>query len=245
MKQAPWILCCLLFAVILYMQMCKSKPVDVVPKSAYEAMKKAVNDTAAYYEEIIKADDDAIGLAATRAEESDQRARKSEAKVTESQNIIARLNAKIEAAKKEQPNSTFIPVSPNYIDGCDSLQWVTIKQRILIDQHKLDDSALATAKAREIAVRDKKINDQQNFNTSLKRQLDSCQDKVKEKESQVKVKNQWYGEIGLKGNRLHPIGGGEIRITLINKKGVLYGAKTELVAGEVWFGLNTGIKLFQ
>src|SRR5690349_11413128 len=116
MKQAPWIICCLLFVVILLQQMCKGKhDGDVVPKSDYDAMEKRVVDTAKCFNEIIKADDAAIRLAVSHAEQSADRAKESEDKVTESQGVIARLNAKLDAAEKEKPDNTFIPVSPRYI----------------------------------------------------------------------------------------------------------------------------------
>lgn len=244
MKTAPWILSCILFAVILYLQSCPRKQSATVPASQYEAMKKAVVDTAAYYEEIIKADDDAIGLATTMAEEAGQRLRQSEDKVTASQDVIERLNEQIKEAKKEPPNSSFVPVSPNYINGCDSLVFVTGLQRIQINQQKKNYADLVTAKDQEIATRDRKLKDQANFNATLKGQLDNCLTKFKAKDS-TKVKNQWFTEVGLMGNPATPIGGGEIGITLINKRGVMYGVKGQIMAGQAWYGVKTGIKLFQ
>lgn len=244
MKTAPWILSCILFAIIIYLQACPHRQSTTVPASEYEAMKKVVVDTAAYYEEIIKADDDAIGLATTMAEEADQRLRLSEDKVTTSQDIIDRLNEQIKEAKKEPPNVSFVPVSPNYINGCDSLVFVTGIQRIQINQQKKDYANLITAKDQEIATRDKKLKNQADFNASLKGQLDNCLAKFKAKDS-VKVKNQWFAEVGLMGNPTTLIGGGEIGITLINKRGVMYGVKGQIMAGHAWYGVKTGIKLFQ
>ena len=244
MKQAPWILCCILFAVLLYLQACPRKQPATVPKSEYDAMKKAVTDTAHYYEEIIKADDAAIDLATMRAEESDQRARESEDKLTTSQADNARLIAKINAGKKEKPDSSFVAVSPMYIEGCDSLALVSGAQDLLINKYKKDNADLKAAKEHGIATRDKKIQDQARFNASLDKQLADCLAKYKEKDS-VKVKNQWFGEIGLMGNPIQLIGGGEVGITLINKKGVMYGVKAQLSAGQLWYGAKTGFRLFQ
>ena len=244
MKQAPWILCCILFAVILYLQACPRKQPATVPQSEYDAMKKAVTDTAHYYEEIIKADDAAIDLATVRAEESDQRARESEDRLTASQADNARLIAKINAGKKEKPDSSFVSVSPRYVEGCDSLALVSGAQDLLINKFKKDNADLKAAKEQEIATRDKKLKDQASFNASLNKQLADCLAKYKAKDS-VKVKNQWFGEIGLLGNRSQPIGGGEIGLTLINKKGVMYGVKAQLSDGQVWYGAKTGFKLFK
>lgn len=243
MKQAPWILCCVLFAIILYLQMCKSKPV-AIPQSDYEAMKRATDDTVKYYEQLLKADSAAIELATAHAEESADRARASEDKVTESQGVIARLNAKIDASKKEKQDGTFIPVSPHYIEGCDSLKLASEYQDILINKHKKDNAALAKAKDEEIALRDNKLIDKENLYLSIKKQLENCQVKVKEKDS-VKVGNQWFGEVGLLGNQVNPIGGGEAGITLINKRGVMYGIKGQIVGGRVWYGIKTGVRLFR
>jgi hypothetical protein len=243
MKQAPWILCTLLFSVILYLVTCNKK-VDTVPRSDYDAMVKAVTDTAHYYKEIIKADDAAIDLATIKAEESEQRARESEVKLTESQVVIARQKVKIEAAKKEKLDSSFIAVSPRFVEGCDSIALLSGAQDLLLNKYKKDNAELKAAKDKEVAVRDSALANRQRFNYALQKQLESCHAKVKEKEEE-KVKNQWYGIIGLTGNKLNPLGGGEAGITLINKKGVLYGVKGELLAGQLWFGVKTGVRLFK
>lgn len=245
MKQAPWILCTILFAVILYLQMCKTKS-DTVPKSVADAMAKATRDTVKHYEEIIKADDAAIESATAHAVQSAEKAIESENKVTAYQNTIDRLNAKIDAARKEKPNDRFIPMSPGYIDGCDSLQLTSISQGFQIKQLKKDNAGLIAAKAQEIAKRDNKLSNQQKFNTALQKQLDTCLITVKEKEKeQGKVKNQWFGVVGLTGNQVNPLGGGEVGIMLINKKGVMYGVKGEILAGQVWYGVKTGVRLFR
>lgn len=223
--------------------MCKSKPV-AMPKSDYEAMKKATDDTVKYYEQLLIADSAAIELATAHAEESADRARESENKVIASQDLIARLNAKIDAAKKEKQDVTFIPVSPNYIEGCDSLRLMSEYQGIQINGYKKDNAALTKAKEEEIALRDNKLIDKENLYLSIKKQLENCQVKVKEKDS-VKVGNQWFGEVGLLGNQVNLIGGGEAGITLINKRGVMYGIKGQIVGGRVWYGIKTGVRLFK
>lgn len=244
MKQAPWILCCLLFTVILLQRACPSKLQGTVPQSEYDAMAKAVVDTANYYQEIIKADDAAIDLATVKAEESDQRARESEDKLTASQADNARLIAKINAGRKEKPDGTFIPVSPKYIDGCDSLTLISGAQDLLINKYKKDNAILRISNEQQVAAMNKKLQDQANLNSAMKNQLANCLTKFKEKDS-VKVKNQWFGEIGLMGNPVQPIGGGEIGLTLINKKGVMYGLKAQLSGGQLWYGVKTGFKLFK
>lgn len=244
MKTAsPWIFCAIVFAILLYQLTCNTKA-DTVPKSDYDALVKTTADTVKHYEEIIKADDAAIESATAHAVQSAEHAIKSESELTASQAENKRLRAKIDAARKEKPDSTFIAVSPRYIDGCDSLQLVSEYQDIIINKHKKDNAALAKAKEEEIATRDNKLIDQENFNIALKKQLDSCQLKVKEKE-QIKVKNQWFGVVGLTGNETNPLGGGEAGIILINKKGVLYGVKGEIVGGRVWYGVKTGVRLFK
>jgi hypothetical protein len=246
MKTAPWILCCILFAVILLQQMCKGKTAtDTVPKSDYEAQKKTTADTVKYFNQIIKADDAAIGLAVSHAEQSAERARASEDKVTESQGVIARLNAKIDAAKKEKPDSSWISVSPRYVDGCDSLQLTTKKPEGMLTHLNKQNDSLVASKQNEIATRDKALTNRMNFNSALQKQLDSCQGKLKEKEQPIEKKNQWFGVIGLIGNQINPIGGGEAGILLINKRGVMYGAKAEVLGGRVWYGVKTGFKLFK
>lgn len=243
MKQAPWILCTILFAVILYLQMCKSKS-DVVPKSDYEAMVKATADTVKYFNEIIRADDEAISMATFHAEQSAERAIESEAKVMQGQSIIARLNAKINAARNQKPDSSFVTVSPEYVIGCDSLQLASEHQSLQINWLKRDYAGLVASKQKEIDTRDTALTNRTKFNHALQKQLDACLLTAKEKED-VKVKNQWYGVVGLTGNQVNPLGGGEAGIILINKKGVLYGVKGEILAGQLWYGIKTGVRLFR
>lgn len=226
--------------------MCKGKPdVDTVPQSDYEALKKTKEDTIKYFNEIIKADDAAIGMAVTHAEQSAERAKESDARAAEWQAVVARQNAKIDAAKKEKPDSTFVAVSPRYVDGCDSLQIATKHQDAQLNQLKKDNADLVAAKQTEIDTRDKALTNRMNFNSALQKQLDTCQAKLKVKEEPAEVKNQWFGIIGLTGNKLNPIGGGEGGVILINKKGVLYGVKGELLAGQLWVGVKTGFRLFR
>lgn len=226
--------------------MCKrNAPADTVHKSDYEAQKQATKDTVKYFNEIIKADDAAIELAVGNAEQSADRARQSEDKVTESQVVIARLNQKIDAAKKENPDGSWIAVSPRFIDGCDSLQLTTKLQDGQINTLKKDNDSLVASKQKEIDIRDKALANRMNFNSALQKQLDTCQGKLKENEQPVKIKNQWYGEVGLMGNQVNPIGGGEAGITLINKKGVMYGVKAQALNGQVWYGVKTGFRLFK
>lgn len=243
MKQAPWILCAILFVVLLYQLTCRTKR-ETVPKSEYEAMVKQKEDTVKYYDEVIKADDAAIVTATAHAVESAEQAAESEAKVAESQDVIKRLNAKIDAAKKEKPSDRFIPMSPGYIEGCDSLQLATEYQDIQINKHKRDNAALKADKEREIATRDTALANRAKFNLAIQKQLDTCHAKVKEKET-AKVKNQWFGVVGLTGNKINPLGGGEAGIMVINGKGVLYGVKGEILAGQLWVGVKTGVRLFK
>lgn len=240
---APWILCTIVFALLLYQLTCNTKS-DAVPKSVYDALVKTTADTVKHYEEITKADDAAIETATTHAVQSAERAIESEAKVTESQNEIKRLNAKINAARKEKQDSSFVAVSPRYINGCDSLQLVSEHQGLQIGWLKRDYAGLVVSKKKEIEARDTALANRTKFNHALQKQLTTCLLTVKEKEN-VKVKNQWYGVVGLTGNEANPLGGGEAGIILINKKGVLYGIKGEIVGGRVWYGVKTGVRLFK
>lgn len=244
MNKAPWILCALFFVVILYLVTCKTKTATV-PKSDYDALVKTTADTVKHYEEIIKADDAAIVTATAHAVQSAERAIESEAKVTEGQSIIARLNAKLNAARNQKPDSSFVTVSPEYVIGCDSLQLASEHQNLQINWLKRDYAGLVVSKQKEIEARDTALVNRTKFNHALRKQLDTCQAKIKQKEEPVKLKNQWYGVVGLTGNQTNLLGGGEAGIIMINKKGVLYGIKGEIVSGRVWYGVKTGVRLFK
>jgi hypothetical protein len=245
MKITGWIFALILFIAVLYLQLCRTKSAgDVVPKSDYEALKKKTDDTVHYFNELLMADSAHMENATALAIQANEKAEQSEAKLTESQSLVQRLNNKIMAAKKEKPDSAFIAVSPNYIDGCDSLQLASEYQDRQIDTYKQEKKELIQAKQAEIATRDKTIKDQKQFNAALQKQLDTCQLKVKEKEEPIKKKAEFYGGVGMLGNKTNPIGGGEVGFALKTKKDKIYEIKYIQTNKDWWAGVKTFFKIF-
>lgn len=239
MKISGWIAAFILFLVVLYFQLCQNKRnTDTITKADYNAMVKAKGDSIKYYEEILKADSAAIEMAVAHAEQSAERARESEGKVTESQGEIKRLNAKINAGRKEKPDSSFIAVSPRYVDGCDSLQLASEHQDIQINKYKKDIAGLVSSKQNEITVRDKKIKDQKDFNAAMIKQLDTCQLKL-DTAIKKQQRTQVYAGIGMLGNQINPLAGGQVNVSLKTKGNKIYEVTGAAVGGMWYVGFGT------
>lgn len=239
MKISGWIAAFILFLVVLYFQLCANKKLtDTITKADYNAMVKAKDDTIKYHKEIIKADDAAIEMAVGHAEQSAQRAKESEDKVTESQSIIARLNAKLNAARKEKPDGSFVAVSPDYINGCDSLQLVTEYNNLQLNWYKRDNAALVASKQREINLRDTAIQHRDQFNAAMIKQLDTCHLKL-DSAINNQQRTQVYAGVGMFGNQINPLAGGQVNVSLKTKGNKIYEI-TGAAVGNTWYvGLGT------
>lgn len=239
MKITGWIAAFILFLMVLYFQLCQNKKAaDTITKADYNAMVKAKDDTIKYHKEIIKADDAAIVTATAHAVESAERAIASEAKVTEGQGVIARLNAKLNAARKEKPDSSFIEVSPNYINGCDSLQLVTEYNNLQLNWYKRDNAALVVAKQYEINKRDTALRHRDQFNAAMTKQLTDCHAKL-DSAINNQQRTQVYAGVGMLGNQINPIAGGQVNVSLKTKGNKIYEVTGAAVGGTWYVGLGT------
>lgn len=237
-KISGWAFAATFFIVILYLQFCQSKPATV-PQSKYDAMAKAITDTVHYYEELQKADSAATENATAMAVQANERADRSEAELTASQDQVQRLIAKINAARKDKPDTA---VSHNYVSGCDSLQLHAEYQDITIKKFRKDISALKAAKQNEISVRDKTITDQRNSNNALQKLLDDCQSVVKEQE-QPKAKTQLYVGFGPWFSKSTFFAGGEVAAGIKTKKDQLFMVSGGVINKEPIVGVKTFFKI--
>jgi hypothetical protein len=238
MKLSGWVAAFILFLIILYFQLCANKKLtDGISKADYNAMVKAKDDTAKYYKDIIKADSEAINNAHMASAEQRDKAEIYRRSLVESQNTVQRLSDKIQAAKKEKQDNTWVAVSPNYVEGCDSLRIVAIDQNAKIEQYEESKAKQEELMNYEIGIRDIALHNRDAFNRALRNQLDSCQLKVKGAASQNRT--QVYAGVGMLGNQINPIAGGQVNVSLKTKGNKIYEV-TGAAVGNTWYvGLGT------
>jgi hypothetical protein len=238
MKITGWVSAFILFLVVLYFQLCANKKLtNAVTKDDYNAMVKAKDDSIKHYRRIIKADSAAINNAHMASAEQREKTELYRRSLAESQNQVQRLADKIEAAKKEKPTDAWVAVSPNYVEGCDSLRLVAIDQNAKIDQAEQDVTKLVKLMDYEISLRDTALAHRDQFNAALTMQLDSCHLKVKGAVNQRRT--QVYAGVGMIGNKINPLAGGQVNVSLKTKGNKIYEV-TGAAVGNAWYvGLGT------
>lgn len=236
------ILLVIAFIFILWQNAC-NKGGNHVPQSRYDSLANAYNITVLKHADIEKSDSAAIENATVIAMQNYDNWQQSEKKVDAKQNTIERLTFKIAEAKKEKPDSSWVQVSPRYIDGCDSLRLANIAQRQTIGNYEKDGAELVSSMTAEIKAKDSALQHQKDFNKKFQSQLDACMEQLKTCEKESKPRVAGYGEFGLMGNKANPLAGGEAGFSLITKKGQMYGVKGQVV-GNTWYaGIKTGFKI--
>jgi hypothetical protein len=238
MKLSGWIAAFILFLAVLYFQLCANKKLtNNVSKADYNAMVKATKDTVKYYEDILLADSEAINRAHMITAEQYEKAELYRRSLAESQNHVQRLSDKIEAAKKEKPNDSWVAVSPNYVEGCDSLRVAAIGQNTRINEAEQENAKTVELMDYEIGIRDVALHNRDAFNKALTRQLDSCHLKVKGAVNQQRT--QVYAGVGMLGNKINPLAGGQVNVSLKTKGNKIYEV-TGAAVGNTWYvGLGT------
>lgn len=237
-----WIFASIFFCIIVFMRACPGKKTDMVPKSEYEAMVQANKDTVHYFNQILKADSAAIDLATSHSVQQNAIVEHSKIELDKTKAKVLLLTKQIEQAKQEQPNDAWIPVSPHYIDACDSLRLKTIGLTGLVTQYEDDNAKMMELMSYEVATRDTAIEHRDAFNGALQRQLEDCHAKIKTASDERKT--GLWGGIGLLGNKTTPIGGGEGGLLLKTKKDKIYEAKYIITNKDWWVGVKTYFKIF-
>lgn len=238
MKIGGWIAAFILFLVVLYFQLCanKKRP-EGISKDDYTAMVKAKDDTVKYYKDIIKSDSVAINEAHIASADQRDKAEIYRRSLIESENQVQRLADKIASAKKEEPTDSWVAVSPKYVEGCDSLRLVAIDQNERINQADSENQKTMELMTYEITIRDTALQHRDAFNAALKRQLDTCQLKVKGAVNQQRA--QVYAGVGMFGNQINPLAGGQVNVSLKTKGNKIYEV-TGAAVGKTWYvGLGT------
>lgn len=239
MKISGWIAAFILFLVVLYFQLCQNKRnTDAITKDDYNAMVKAKEDSIRYYKVIIKADSVNINDAHMASAEHHDKAALYQRSLAESQNLVRRLSDKIEAAKKEKKNDTWVAVSPRYVEGCDSLRLANINQAVKINEAQQENAKVVELMDYEIALRGTAIQHFDAFNAAMIKQLDTCQLKL-DTAIKKQQRNQVYAGVGMFGNQITPIAGGQVNVSLKTKGDKIYEV-TGAAVGKTWYvGLGT------
>lgn len=240
MKSALGILLVIAIIIILLQQLCKPPVKDTVGRAQYAALEQRMKDTTKYYEELLKADSAAINEAHQAAADQYEKSEVYRRAVNDKQTTIDRLVAKVEAGKNEKQDSSWVKVSPTYKEACDSLpaEIVELKKRNLAFQEQ--NSEAHRLLLYETGVRDSALDDCHEFNLKFKSQLDDCMRQLKGKVN-VKQRVQLYAGIGLFGNRINPLGGGQVNVSLRARNGQMYEISGATI-GNTWYG-GVGTKM--
>jgi septal ring factor EnvC (AmiA/AmiB activator) len=243
MRATPWILFFLAVIALCIIGLCnKADEARAVPKGQYDALQKQMNDSVESYHKFKLQAATAVNYATERAIKAEAQSKKSQMQVQKSNNTISRLLAKIDSAEKEKPDSRWVPVSPRYKDGCDSLRKENVNLNALINQYEQDNQAHVDALAYETHLRDSLLERERQFNVQFQKKLNDCialgKQCAKERQPHIQV----YGGIAAWGNQINPLGGGEINISLKTKNDQIYEAKGAYILNTWWVGAGTKFK---
>lgn len=225
------IACCF---IVLLMLCNKTDYKETVPKKAYVALERLAQVLKKDYEEKLNEETERTANALQARNELQAQLTASQNKLTASQTTIHRLIAKIDGAKLEKPDSTWIKVSPHYKDGCDSLRDRAYAQQQQINQYEENGAKLNELMLYEIAERDSAINAQKEFNRKFMSQLDNCLAQLQTAVKQ-QPRNQVYAGIGIFGNQINPLAGGQVNVSLKTKSNKIFEV-TGASVGNTWYG---------
>ncbi len=200
-------------------------------------MVKAKEDSIKYYQDIIKVDSVIINYAHMASAEHLNKAELYQRSLIESQSLVRRLSDKIEAAKKEKKDYSWVAVSPRYVEGCDSLRLANIDQAVKINDAQQENAKVVELMDYEISLRDTAIRHRDAFNAAMIKQLDTCQLKL-DTAINKQQRTQIYAGVGMLGNQINPIGG-QVNVSLKTKGNKIYEV-TGAAIGRTWYvGLGT------
>ena len=220
--------------IVLLMLCNKADNGDNVSKAKYDALATRVKDTANYYRQLLDAEAGRRDSAVQARTQLQQQLVQSNQKVTASQATINRLVAKIEKANNQSADDTWVKVSPDYKEGCDSLVVKVKQQESELAQRDTTVAQLNDLMLFEIAYRDSTINAQKEFNRKFISQLDDCMMQLQGKVNQ-KQRNQVYAGIGVFGNQINPLAGGQVNVSLRTRGNKIYEV-TGAAVGNTWYG---------
>lgn len=225
-------------AVIVVMQICKPRRIDSIEDPKVKALIKAKDDTLAAYRATREKDSIAINTAQQATADSREQAEVYRKEAIAQQATNDRLVAKINAAKIETPDETFVKVSPRYVEGCDSLAQQNTVLRNANEQYEDQNAETVKLMMYEIATRDSVLNNEREFNAKFRSQLDNCMLQLKGKVT-AKQPIQLYAGMGVLGNKINPLGGAQVNLGLRARNQQMYEV-TGVMVGNTWYaGVGT------
>jgi septal ring factor EnvC (AmiA/AmiB activator) len=243
MKATPWILFLLAVVALCIIGLCnKADEASTVPKDQYEALQKQFDDSVKSYRNFKVQAITAVKSATERANKAEEQAKQSQALVDRSRSTVNRLLAKLDSAEKEKPDSSWVQVSPNYKEGCDSLRHENAQLGTIISQYEQDNQAHVDALNYETHLRDSLLERERQFNADFQRQANTgiAIGKKNVKESWQKL--QVYGGFAAWGSQANPLAGGEINIALKTPGDQIYEVKGAMILNTWYVGAGTKFK---
>jgi hypothetical protein len=226
------------FGVWLYFS---SKQEKLAADNAYKELQGRYADTLMVYRQYKNMADSAISNATATAIQAGEIAKESQIALDQERGRVKRLLSVLDNAEKETPDSTWIPVSPNYKWGCDSLRRANLSLNTMIVQYEQDNQAHVDAMSYEIGIRDSVLKKERSFSEQFRQQLAYCITALGNAEK-AKGKTQLYAGMAAWGNSITPLGGGEINLGLKTPRDQFYEIKGAYL-GKWWVGVGTKFKL--
>lgn len=224
--------------VIFLLLLCKPKVKDISGEATLKALVKAKNDAIAELRKVRMQDSIAINNAGQATADQAERTEAYQNALNVAQATINRLRAKIEGARLEPRDSTWVKVSPHYIEGCDSLVHHIGDLNEKVDEYEEQSAELTKLMHYEIAVRDSALNHEKEFNAKFQAQLNNCLTQLQGKVT-AKQRAQLYFGIGLLGNKINPLAGGQVNVSLRARNGQMYEVTGATVGNTFYGGVGT------
>jgi hypothetical protein len=244
MKQLPWIIIVVLLVALMLQPVFCNKPApagNIVPKPRFDSLQKVYAGLQVEYSNYQLSADSAKENATVMAMQANEQLRASRTALEDAGATVNYLLRKLDSAATEKPDSTWVRVSLDYKDGCDSLRRANLTLNYGIIQYEQDAQAQANALAYEIHIRDSILNQERAFNAQFQRQLDYSIITGKQIEKAAKQKLSIWGGAALWGSKVSPLGGAEINLSIMTPREQMYEIKGAYINGW-WVGIGTKIK---
>lgn len=167
-----------------------------------------------------------------------------EKKLQASQHNINRLTAIIRGTSRPV-DSSFVLVSPEFKEACDSLPAEIDKQNVIIGELQQDNTDLVDLMNYEIIYRDSLIEVGNIYRDSLRVDYNRQKGLLNEALKVGKPRGRLLGGVGLIGNELNPLSGTKINIAYQSKGGKQYQVGGILLRGQVYYEAGVLITLIK
>lgn len=238
-----WVFAIIPWLIILFFILTRNKPADMVAKAQYSALEQRYNDTLQEYHKFRQWSDSILDVTASYAVQSSEQLQSSHAALEDAGASVNYLLRRLDSAAIEKQNNSWISVSPNYKDACDSLRRANLTLNYRIIQYEQDTQAQADALAYESHIRDSIIEQERAFNAKFKGIADNAMVENKTIQKSAVSKNQVYAGFGAIGSQYSPFAGGQINLSLKTKSDQIYELTGAFIQSTWYVGLGTKFKL--